>query len=255
LLDRFAGRFDDDPRWIGGVLDPVLVDARWAQGREPRPERAVLSSIAHQTHLRARALAAGETRPIVACHALDSGDAAGAACELWGYLAEFPGDLRAWACLARARAALGDSEGEIEAYRRVIGLGDLPLAHYALGLALWREKQLEEALGEFRVTRSSTPEFAEAWHNEGLIMRAVGSSGEARERFTRARAAYEARLDDQPEDAVNLMWLAGVIAALDDKDLAAKILAKALALCPSLADEAVGDPDLAGLLPSTHADA
>lgn len=232
----------DHERFVGGVIDPRLVSPGVSD--EPGPDLDRLRRSVEGTWQRARRLASGEERPVLAARALEAGDAAAAEHLLTDYATDHPTDPWAWLELGRVYALGARHRLAVETYQRVVALADLPGVRYRLALALWQDHDQDGALREFRLARSEAPEHAEAWHNEALVLRELGRAAEARSAFEGARATYRRRLAALPDQPESLLWLAATEAALGEEAKARRLLVRALELDPSLDRTARTDPDL-----------
>ena len=48
-----------------------------------------------------------------------------------------------------------------------------------LGMALYKLERYQEALAAYEQATAMNPSFAAAWHNKGLLLRALGRNAEA----------------------------------------------------------------------------
>jgi len=95
---------------------------------------------------------------------------------------------------ASARLALADAlfeSGEVDAatreYSSLINGPGAPHAHYGLGRSLAAKGEKESALREIEVAVQLFPEFGAAWYAEGMVLRGLGRSAEARKALKRAQ--------------------------------------------------------------------
>jgi protein O-GlcNAc transferase len=116
-----------------------------------------------------------------------------------------PGDMMAHYRLGDALTAAGDYKGAEAAFRKVIDLtpeGVNAPARHALGLALYGQKRVDEAIAEYKkAIEQSRRDYGEAHYNLGVALMERGRHKEAEQEF---RLAIEQEKKAMPEAYFNL---------------------------------------------------
>ena len=169
-------------------------------------------------------------------------------------LETFPDLMKAWVAQVgeeRVSVSIGPRPVEVSD----ILAGEVDLASlvrsfsvlYDRGIAALDAARWKEATRLFARVTEIRPEFAEAWHNLGWSRLHHGHTEEGHSALERAVALYEARVEQDAEDADALFWSASALAQLERLDEAMARLERAIALEPSYRGEALSEPDFAPL--------